>query len=187
MQELPKHLKYNPCPEIVRAHEQWQASVRQAVSQLQTMGHVRAGEAIANVCMPLFAHVDTLFTLLQADLSAYIELVMQLSQEAGAGDEIIVGLHPADAEAMAELTDRIHATVEKVSKGIKEGSEPRKQLEEALQQLGELQEVIMSTSLEDDEVPDEDEDDLQPAEPTPQPASTAPVESDLSDEPLQIG
>lgn len=188
--ELPKHLKYNPCPEIVRAHEQWQAQLRQAVAQLQSMGHVRAPEAIANICIPLFACVDTMFTLLQADLGAYSEQVMALSQE-GADDavQVIVGLHPQDAEALADLTDNIHATVEKVAKGLKDGTDQRKQLDDALQMISDLQEAVMSAALEEDDVPpDEDEEDapLVAAAAPSAPALVAPVESDLSDEPLQI-
>jgi len=181
--ELPKHLRYNPCPEIVRAHEQWQSAIRQTVSQLQSMGHVRAPEAIANVVMPLFLHVDTLFTLLQADLGAYAEQVMVLSQDAAGGDnEVIIGLHPQDAEAIASQIDEIYELVEKVSKGIKEGSDQRKMLDDAVGMLGELQEAIMSTSLEEDEVPDED-DEVNPPAPVEEPP---PTPDDLSDTPLQI-
>lgn len=187
MNELPKHLKYNPCPEIVRAHEQWQSALRQMVSQLQSMGHVRAPEAIANTCMPLFAHVDALFTLLQADLGAYAEQVMALSQDAADGSQdVIVGLHPQDAEVLADLTDQIHAIVEKVAKGLKDGSEPRKQLEDAMKMIGDLQEAVMSAALDDDEVPpDEDETTDEPAPPVPsaEPTTDAP---DLADTPLQI-
>lgn len=189
MNELPNHLKYKPCPEIVRAHEQWQSSIRQAVSQLQSMGHVRAPEAIANVCMPLFGHLDTLFTLLQADLSAYSEQVMTLSQEGQDSEQVIIGMHPQDAEALADLTDQVYAAVEKVAKGLKEGTPQREQLDGALQMLSDLQEGIMTASLDEDEVPDEDDAvDLSATEPTrpPAPAPAAEHEGDLSDEPLQI-
>lgn len=185
MNELPKHLKYNPCPEIVRAHEQWQSTLRQTVSQLQSMGHVRAPEAIASTCMPLFAHIDALFTLLQADLGAYAEQVMALSSEAaGDSQEVIIGLHPQDAEALAGLTDQIYGIVEKVAKGLKDGTAQREKLGEALQMLGDLQAAVMSAALEEDEVPPDDDDDDEVDNPLPGPVSDAP--DDLSDEPLQI-
>jgi hypothetical protein len=188
MNELPKHLKYNPCPEIVRAHEQWQATFRQVTSQLQSMGHVRAPEAIANTVMPLFGHVDALFTLLQADLGAYAEQVMALSQDAAGGTQVIVGLHPQDAEILAELTDQIHENVEKVAKGLKDGTDQRKQLDEATKLLADLAEAIMNASLDEDEVPPEDEDlQLEPAPEVPEaPPPPAPADEDLTDEPLQI-
>lgn len=187
MNELPNHLKYRPCPEIVRAHEQWQSGIRQAVSQLQSMGHVRAPEAIGNICMPLFGHLDALFTLLQADLSAYAEQVMTLSQE-GQNDQVIVGMHPQDAETLADLTDQIFTTVEKVAKGHKEGTTQREQLDDALKMISDLQEGILTAALEEDEVPDEDEVDLSApaAEPAPAAPAAAAEEGDLSDEPLQI-
>lgn len=193
MTELPKHLKYNPCPEIVRAHEQWQSALRQAMSQLQSMGHTRAPEAIANTCMPLFGCVDALFTLLQADLAAYAEQVMTLSRTGDDdGVQVIVGLHPQDAEALADLTDQIHNEVEKVAKGFKEGANQRKQLDGVLQMLSDLQEAVMSASLDEDEVPpDEDEDEDEGVEPpstTERTESLPPAElvEDLSDAPLQI-
>jgi len=185
MNELPKHLKYNPAPEIVRAHEQWQSALRQTVSQLQSMGHVRAPEAISNTVIPLFVHLDGLFTLLQADVAAYAEQVMALSQDASSDTQVLVGLHPQDAEALADLTDQIYASVEKVRKGLKKDSPPHEQLAGVLQMVGDLQEAIMSASLEEDEVPADEDEDVPPGEEVPAPSSDAP-DDDLSDTPLQI-
>jgi len=178
MSELPQHLKYRPSPEIVRAHEQWQAASRAAASQLQSMGHVRAPEAISQTMLPLMVHLDTLFTVLQADLSSYAEQVMLLSHAAkNSDDNVIVGLHPDDADTLAEQIDDVSGLVAKVAKGLKEGSDQRKDLDKACTWLDELQEAVGSIALDDDDVSvdDADADDGNDAE-----METAPTASEAS-------
>jgi hypothetical protein len=156
---LPKHLRYQPSPEIVRAHEQWQEALRQASRSLETMGHVRAPEALKAVMMPLMVHIDAFMTMLQGDLASYTETVMGLLHAADQAPEIVVGLHPDEADALAAQIDDIEERVKKVATGLKEESDQRKILDEALGMINALGEAVLSAALDDSELPDDDDDD----------------------------
>ena len=191
--ELPQHLKDRPSAEIVRAHEQWQEALRKTGVALQTMGHVRAPEAIGNIVMPLMAHLDGLLVLTQADQAAYTEQVMGLLHTNNEGPEVIVGLHPDDADTLATEVDEIEEAVTKVAAGLKEGSDQRVMLDGALEKLSTLAEAILGAALEEEDVPEgepEDDDD-EDAEDVPEggPNIEIPpgdVAEDLADEPLTI-
>lgn len=158
MSELPQHLKYRPSPEIVRAHSDWQNAFQHAAGAVKAMGHVRAPEAIAQTVLPLFAHLDNLFTILQADLSAYAEQVMALSQDLENRQDVLVGLHPDDVEDLVGQLDEALGLVKKTAGGLKDGTDQRKDLDSACEMLGDLRDALESAALDDEDLPDDQDD-----------------------------